>query len=156
MKPTLHSKRVWIQSHLANSRLWSFLSLNPRHVENPDLTSISNNVLTGTCYTAIVLWFPIWWWRYRFEWNRGVLFICWDAAGCGESKGLAGFVHNRCIIRLFTCRFWLIYEIVAEWMKSSFAQRKSHVELLLESLEHRDAEIRFTNARRLFYILQGR
>jgi hypothetical protein len=36
-----------------------------------------------------------------------------------------------------------------------FVQRKAHVEVLLESLEHRDAEIRFTNARRLFYILQG-
>ncbi|KAG1815329.1 hypothetical protein EV424DRAFT_1114352 [Suillus variegatus] len=35
------------------------------------------------------------------------------------------------------------------------AQRKAHVEILLESLEHRDAEIRFTNARRLFYVLQG-
>jgi hypothetical protein len=35
------------------------------------------------------------------------------------------------------------------------AQRKTHIELLLESLEHRDAEIRFTNARRLFYVLQG-
>jgi hypothetical protein len=35
------------------------------------------------------------------------------------------------------------------------AQRKVHVEVLLESLEHRDAEIRFTNARRLFYVLQG-
>lgn len=35
------------------------------------------------------------------------------------------------------------------------AQRKAHVEVLLESLEHRDAEIRFTNARRLFYVLQG-
>jgi hypothetical protein len=29
------------------------------------------------------------------------------------------------------------------------------VELLLESLEHKDVEIRFTNARRLLYILQG-
>ncbi|TFK92199.1 N1221-domain-containing protein [Polyporus arcularius HHB13444] len=42
-----------------------------------------------------------------------------------------------------------------EWTSSSFAQRKTHVEVLLESLEHRDAEIRFTNARRLFYVLQG-
>ncbi|OBZ70163.1 Striatin-interacting protein 1 [Grifola frondosa] len=42
-----------------------------------------------------------------------------------------------------------------EWIKSSFAQRKAHVEVLLESLEHRDAEIRFTNARRLLYVLQG-
>ena len=29
------------------------------------------------------------------------------------------------------------------------------MELLLESLEHKDVEIRFTNARRLLYILQG-
>ncbi|KAF8138236.1 hypothetical protein EV363DRAFT_1393697 [Boletus edulis] len=35
------------------------------------------------------------------------------------------------------------------------AKRKTRVELLLESLEHRDAEVRFTNARRLFYVLQG-
>ncbi|KAH6915434.1 hypothetical protein BKA70DRAFT_1420367 [Coprinopsis sp. MPI-PUGE-AT-0042] len=42
-----------------------------------------------------------------------------------------------------------------EWTKATPAQRKSHVERLLEGLEHRDAEIRFTNARRLFYILQG-
>ncbi|EIW76163.1 N1221-domain-containing protein [Coniophora puteana RWD-64-598 SS2] len=35
------------------------------------------------------------------------------------------------------------------------AQRKVHIEVLLESLEHRDAEVRFTNARRLLYILQG-
>ncbi|KAF8895564.1 hypothetical protein BD779DRAFT_1609072 [Infundibulicybe gibba] len=43
----------------------------------------------------------------------------------------------------------------AEWTKIPVAQRKAHIELLLESLEHRDAEIRFTNARRLFYVLQG-
>ncbi|KAF8665597.1 hypothetical protein AX16_000054 [Volvariella volvacea WC 439] len=42
-----------------------------------------------------------------------------------------------------------------EWTKSTLAQRKAYVELVLECLEHRDAEIRFTNARRLFYILQG-
>jgi len=42
-----------------------------------------------------------------------------------------------------------------DWTKASFSQRKAHVEVLLESLEHRDAVIRFTNARRLFYILQG-
>ncbi|OSX60316.1 hypothetical protein POSPLADRAFT_1047779 [Postia placenta MAD-698-R-SB12] len=42
-----------------------------------------------------------------------------------------------------------------EWIESSFTQRKAHVEILLESLEHRDAEIRFTNARRLLYVLQG-
>ncbi|KAG2135962.1 hypothetical protein DEU56DRAFT_980918 [Suillus clintonianus] len=35
------------------------------------------------------------------------------------------------------------------------APRKAHIEVLLESLEYRDAEIRFTNARRLFYVLQG-
>jgi 5-carboxymethyl-2-hydroxymuconate isomerase len=43
----------------------------------------------------------------------------------------------------------------AEWIQSDFQKRKAHVEVLLESLEHRDAEVRFTNARRLFYILQG-
>ncbi|KAF8639788.1 hypothetical protein AX17_001048 [Amanita inopinata Kibby_2008] len=42
-----------------------------------------------------------------------------------------------------------------EWTKATLAQRKAHVEILLESLEHRDAEVRFTNARRLFYVLQG-
>jgi hypothetical protein len=44
---------------------------------------------------------------------------------------------------------------VLEWLKTSPAQRKSHVEVLLESLEHRDTEIRFTNARKLLYLLQG-
>ena len=43
----------------------------------------------------------------------------------------------------------------AEWIKTTWAQRKTHVAVLLESLEHRDAEIRFTNARRLFYLMQG-
>ncbi|KAK0453809.1 hypothetical protein EV421DRAFT_1700823 [Armillaria borealis] len=42
-----------------------------------------------------------------------------------------------------------------EWTKTPLPQRKAHVELLLEGLEHRDAVIRFTNARRLFYIVQG-
>ncbi|KAK7061485.1 Striatin-interacting protein 1 [Favolaschia claudopus] len=41
------------------------------------------------------------------------------------------------------------------WTSSTLAARKAHVEVLLESLEHRNAEIRFTNARRLFYIVQG-
>ncbi|THV05469.1 hypothetical protein K435DRAFT_647364 [Dendrothele bispora CBS 962.96] len=42
-----------------------------------------------------------------------------------------------------------------EWTKSTPAKRKLHVELLLEGLEHKDAVVRFTNARRLFYIVQG-
>ncbi|KAI0320873.1 hypothetical protein OF83DRAFT_1168962 [Amylostereum chailletii] len=42
-----------------------------------------------------------------------------------------------------------------EWIKSSYHQRKVHVELLLEGLEHKDVDIRFTNARRLLYVLQG-
>ncbi|KAF7433326.1 Factor arrest protein 11 [Pleurotus ostreatus] len=42
-----------------------------------------------------------------------------------------------------------------EWTKSSLKQRTSYVEVLLESLEHRDPVVRFTNARRLFYVLQG-
>lgn len=40
-------------------------------------------------------------------------------------------------------------------MKASPLERRTHVQLLLESLEHKDTEIRFTNARRLFYVLQG-
>ena len=43
-----------------------------------------------------------------------------------------------------------------EWIDSTFAQRKAHVEQLVEGLEHRDADFRFTYARRLFYVLQGR
>lgn len=42
-----------------------------------------------------------------------------------------------------------------KWIDSTFNQRKAHVERLLEGLEHRDAEFRFTNARRLLYVLQG-
>ncbi|KAF9055024.1 N1221-domain-containing protein [Hymenopellis radicata] len=42
-----------------------------------------------------------------------------------------------------------------EWTKTPIPQRRAHVEMLLEGLEHRDAVIRFTNARRLFYIVQG-
>ncbi|KAF4619392.1 hypothetical protein D9613_005524 [Agrocybe pediades] len=42
-----------------------------------------------------------------------------------------------------------------EWTKAPMSKRRAHVEYLLESLEHRDTETRFTNARRLFYILQG-
>lgn len=42
-----------------------------------------------------------------------------------------------------------------EWTKATVQQRRAHIELLLESLEHRDPETRFTNARRLFYVLQG-
>ncbi|KAJ7591322.1 hypothetical protein C8J56DRAFT_1136597 [Mycena floridula] len=42
-----------------------------------------------------------------------------------------------------------------EWTKAPLPKRRAHVEFLLEGLEHRDAVIRFTNARRLFYIVQG-
>ncbi|KAH7868803.1 uncharacterized protein C8R40DRAFT_1268994 [Lentinula edodes] len=42
-----------------------------------------------------------------------------------------------------------------EWTKSPLEKRRSHVEYLLEGLEHKDALIRFTNSRRLFYIVQG-
>ena len=45
--------------------------------------------------------------------------------------------------------------IFADWATASISGKKAHIEFLLESLEHRDAEIRFTNARRLLYILQG-
>ncbi|KAG7097243.1 hypothetical protein E1B28_004613 [Marasmius oreades] len=42
-----------------------------------------------------------------------------------------------------------------EWTKSSAAKRRLHVELLLDGLEQKDAVVRFTNSRRLFYIVQG-
>lgn len=42
------------------------------------------------------------------------------------------------------------------WTKSPAEKRRAHVEALLENLEHRDTESRFTSARRLLYILQGR
>ncbi|KZV65815.1 hypothetical protein PENSPDRAFT_668143 [Peniophora sp. CONT] len=42
-----------------------------------------------------------------------------------------------------------------EWIKAAQSKRRAHVELLLESLEHKDVGIRFTNARRLLYVLQG-
>ena len=46
-------------------------------------------------------------------------------------------------------------KFIPEWTSSPLSQRKAHVEVLIEGLEHRDAEIRFTNARRLLYVLQG-
>ncbi|KAF8165029.1 hypothetical protein B0H34DRAFT_855483 [Crassisporium funariophilum] len=42
-----------------------------------------------------------------------------------------------------------------DWTNAPLAERRRHVEFLLESLEHRDAEKRFTSARQLFYVLQG-
>ena len=67
---------------------------------------------------------------------------------------MGGLIHNRRVIRPLSVQKKLICR-VTEWTKAPIALRKSHIELLLESLEHRDAEIRFTNARRLFYVLQG-
>ena len=52
--------------------------------------------------------------------------------------------------RHFTC------PLSPEWIESTNTQRKAHVERLLEGIEHRDAEFRFTNARRLLYVLQGK
>ncbi|EJU06451.1 hypothetical protein DACRYDRAFT_113154 [Dacryopinax primogenitus] len=42
-----------------------------------------------------------------------------------------------------------------EWTTASPEVRNAHVQLLLESLEHRNAEKRFINSRRLLYLLQG-
>ncbi len=42
-----------------------------------------------------------------------------------------------------------------EWNKTPTAEKKAQIEVLLESLEHRDSEIRWTNARKLLYVLQG-
>jgi HAMP domain-containing protein len=70
---------------------------------------------------------------------------------------MGGLIFWRCV------RLYLVFMTRSltrpidplEWIKSAFAQRKAHVEVLLEGLEHRDATIRFLNARRLLYILQG-
>lgn len=43
----------------------------------------------------------------------------------------------------------------SEWTTSPVSERRAHVERLLEQLEHRDVEKRFTAARRLLYVLQG-
>lgn len=53
------------------------------------------------------------------------------------------------------CTVFRVLKDIAEWTKAPLSQRKIHVELLLEGLEHRDATVRFTNSRRLFYIVQG-
>lgn len=63
--------------------------------------------------------------------------------------------HSRVVRKLLPLWIDLIPKCCIEWIRSDFHKRKAHVEILLESLEHRDAEIRFTNARRLFYVLQG-
>ncbi|KAK7695945.1 hypothetical protein QCA50_000584 [Cerrena zonata] len=42
-----------------------------------------------------------------------------------------------------------------KWTESSSAERRMHIDLLLEGLEHRDSEFRYASARRLFYVLQG-
>jgi len=59
--------------------------------------------------------------------------------------------------KLLSCapRYQFKRSLWTEWTKSQPQRRRAHVELLLESLEHKDVEIRFTNARRLLYILQG-
>src|SRR5260370_39709956 len=59
--------------------------------------------------------------------------------------------------KLLSClpRYQSKWSLWTEWTKSQPQRRRAHVELLLESLEHKDVEIRFTNARRLLYILQG-
>lgn len=41
------------------------------------------------------------------------------------------------------------------WLNATKKEKARHISVLLESLEHKNTEIRFTNARRLFYILQG-
>ena len=66
-----------------------------------------------------------------------------------------GVDRSQMVSNLVGDRNAMINGTDVEWIRSELKQRKAHVEVLLESLEHRDAEIRFTNARRLFYVLQG-
>ena len=65
------------------------------------------------------------------------------------------FQGGMCKLFLPHPRYQLKRSLWTEWTKSQPQRRRAHVELLLESLEHKDVEIRFTNARRLLYILQG-
>lgn len=64
-----------------------------------------------------------------------------------------GSFHGGEFVQSIAGLIWLIS--ILEWLKTPASQRKAHVDVLLESLEHRDAEIRFINARRLLYVLQG-
>lgn len=42
-----------------------------------------------------------------------------------------------------------------DWSKASSPSKRSYVEVLLESLEHKDADLRLANIRKLLYIIQG-
>jgi hypothetical protein len=65
------------------------------------------------------------------------------------------FQGGMCELLSCAPRYQFKRTLWTEWTKSQPQRRRAHVELLLESLEHKDVEIRFTNARRLLYILQG-
>lgn len=42
-----------------------------------------------------------------------------------------------------------------DWTAAPYAQRKAHIVLLLENLEHKESLVRYQASRRLLYLLQG-
>jgi hypothetical protein len=42
-----------------------------------------------------------------------------------------------------------------DWVTATASAKRAHVEVLLESLEHKDADLRLANIRKLLYIIQG-
>ena len=47
------------------------------------------------------------------------------------------------------------FYLTVEWATAPASAKRAHVEVLLESLEHKDADIRLANIRKLLYIIQG-
>lgn len=45
--------------------------------------------------------------------------------------------------------------LLVDWAEAPAAAKRSYVEVLLESLEYKDADVRLANVRKLLYIIQG-
>ena len=90
------------------------------------------------------------WWTNWMSFSR-----TWKQANLMKIWGL-GRAHFLEVSTNYTPSLANHWIPILEWIRSSYDKRKAHVELLLEGLEHKDAITRFTNARRLFYVLQGK
>ena len=66
-----------------------------------------------------------------------------------------GSAYFRVLPAIYPAQCYITCLLCPEWIESTSAQRKAHIERLLEGIEHRDSEFRFSNARRLLYVLQG-
>ena len=94
--------------------------------------------------------------RYGHERDRRTLFLRGDASSERKLEGLEGLLRWRYVNARLERSLVTWTSCFVDWTKSTLQKRKGHVDLLLEGLEHKDAVIRFVNARRLFYIVQGR